>query len=155
MSTEIRRTLLHRTGFVSVSILGWQSHVAFRVDGIVVVPVSHRRNGHSGFEAARVRHRVAGHEAAIAPSPPAETIAVELRETIQCLIERSELVVEFDFPKLVPQRSRELLTAKAHTAVIDTKHRDAVMRKNLIEEEARRSPVVLHLLRLRTAIRIH
>ena len=119
------------------------------------MPVGYRSHCDTRFETLGVSEGIARHESAITPAPPAQAVAIQLRETIQCLVKCSELIVEFHFAEFMSQSCGELPSPVSHTAIIDAQHRYAVMSQNLIEEERGCSPTIVNLLCFRAAVWIH
>ena len=153
-SMQVFRAVDRRALLISLGILFGQPHVAFRVDGVVILPIGDGCNRESGFDAVRVSHGIERHETAVAPSPPADPVAVKLGKLLERLIERGELVFEFKFTEVVTQRCGELLAARTHAAIVDLKYRDAIAREQLMEQERCPTPAVAHRLAVRTSVRI-
>ena len=80
--------------------------------------------------------RVQGEVSAIAPSPEAETAAIELRKLLQRLLHAVHLVAQFDRPEVVLDGQRERLAAIRHAAIVDMQHGESLARQNLVEQIA-------------------
>src|SRR6266571_1886350 len=83
---ELRRVSYRRRILISFLILLRQAEVALGVDAVVVAPVRDRAAGKSRFEiVARLEHGVQRHVAAVAPSPDADAIPVNVRKRLEVL----------------------------------------------------------------------
>ena len=82
-------------------------------------------------------------------------VAVELRKLRVQLVERRELVFQFDSAELQADRGRKFLAAIRGSAIVDRENREAFVRQNLVEERRRSTPGILHRLPRRTAIDVH
>src|SRR5215467_15602503 len=98
--------------------------------------------------------RIHGHETTVAPTPPPQAIAIQLRIFIQGLIESSELVFEFSLAEIVHQHGGKLSAACTHAAIIHLQYGNAIAQENLIEEQCLAAPFVAHHLTMRAAIGI-
>src|SRR6202035_5953686 len=92
-----------------------------------------RSHGHSGTKAFRVSHGVERHRPAIRPPPDRHTALVELRVLREKLIERSELILQFNRAELMPDRRLELSVAPRRSAIVDRKNCESLPRKDLIK----------------------
>ena len=77
--------------------------------------------------------RVGGHGSAIAPTPPAEARAVELRKLGQRLIERGKIVAQLHLAEMMEGGHGKLAPAIAHAAIVHLEHGEAVMGEHLVE----------------------
>src|SRR5438034_104000 len=78
---------------IALAVFLWQSKISLCVRRVVIVPVSDRRNGDSGFEHIRMCHGIKSHVTAITPSPDRNVVTIELGKLRQQLIQCRELVV--------------------------------------------------------------
>src|SRR5581483_4033175 len=152
---ELLSKVNRRTCPISLRILLWQAHIAFGVNGIVIQPVGDRRNRNAGFESVGVSQGVRSHEAAVAPSPPAEPSAVKNGKLREDLVKRRQLIFEFDSAEMMAHRRREFLTAAAHAAIVNNERRKASLRHELVEEKMLSTPFVRNVLRVWSSVGVH
>src|SRR5260370_12098935 len=83
------------------------------------------------------------HRAAIRPSPDRGASAVELRNLRVQLVERRELVFQFDRARLEAGRGGKFLTAIRGSAIIDRENRESFVRQKMVEEGRGSTPCIL------------
>src|SRR5450432_189278 len=110
MAVELVGKVDGRTVLVGCRELRHQSAITLGVDGVVIGPVSYRRNGYASLETIRMRHGVERHVAAVTPSPPSHARAIQLRKTLQSLVNGGKLVFEFHFAEVMFQCGGKFLS---------------------------------------------
>src|SRR5215469_3761602 len=99
--------------------------------------------------------RIERHVSAVAPSPPSQAVAVQLRKFFQGLVQGGELVLEFSLAKIMHQHGSEFSSARSHAAIVHHQDGNAVSHENLIEQRSYTGPSVADFLAMRTTVRIH
>ena len=100
-------------------------------------------------------HGINRHRAAVRPAPNRHAVPIQLRILRKKLIQRGELILQFDRAKLMPDRSLELTIAPRRPAVVDGKDGETFSDQNLIEEFARAAPALKHHLPGRATVYVH
>ena len=110
--------------------------IALGIDGVVVAPVGDGRHCNAGAETIGVRHCVEREGAAPAPSPPAQTPRIELRNLIERGIHHGQLILKLHGTEVAVGRLGEGAAAEAHAAIIGAEHGKSVLREHIVEEQA-------------------
>lgn len=118
---------------VSFAVFTRQPKIAFRINRIVVPPIGYRRHRYSRGEPLGMHHGVQSHRSAIAPSPYSHAVAIELRIAVKQLIERGQLVAEFDSAVLVADGSLKFPVASRSASVVHGKNRKAFLRQQFVK----------------------
>ena len=79
---QIGREIHRGAPGVGIRIVFGQAHIALGVNRVVQAPIRNRGNRDPGLEHIGVGHGIEGEVAAIAPSPKAQTIAIDLGELL-------------------------------------------------------------------------
>src|SRR5580692_3807335 len=87
-------------------------------------------------------HRVKSHRRAIAPSPDTYAGTIELGALSEELVERGELIFQFNRAELVTDRGHKLAVAGGSTAIVEGKDRESSPGQKLVEESGGTLPVL-------------
>ncbi len=83
-----------------------------------------------------MREGIQRHGAAVPPSPDRYAAAVELGILREQLIERGELVFQFDRAELVPDGDLKFAVAIGRAAIIHAENRITILRQQLMKQAA-------------------
>src|SRR5580704_17685420 len=119
------------------------------------MPVSDRRDAGSGEKAVGVGEGVESETSAPTPSPPAETMRIELGLFRQHLINGSHLIRELWQTEVVIRGLLEVASPAGHAAIVDVQDGESVLGKKLIPEPVFPMPLVLGGVHARAAVGIH
>ena len=133
-------------------------HVALGVDGVVLPPVRHRRDGHAGAEhvgAVAREHRHERQVAAVAPAPDADAPGVDVGLAAEPP-GHGDLVLRFEHPEPAIGAGLERFAASARAAVVHRGDDHAQLVGQVpVPEVARAAPGVADLLAAGAAVDVH
>ena len=134
-----------------------QPHVALLIDGVVDLLVGDECDGHAhGVEFRVAEESVQRHGAAAAPTPRADTLAVDYGEGVEHRPDTGRLVHRREDSDLTVDRLAPLAAARGRrAAIVEAGHQVAALREQQVPQVSAASPAILHRLACGLTVDVH